>query len=133
VAHGSVTQLLVLGTLTAFGTSLSFSAMPNLIIEAVPPEQTGQSTGINSVVRTVGAAVGSQITAVLLSTLVSRGTNQPTQAAIAAAFLVGAGTALVASAVTLWIPARGADGQDVLSYISSASSLPEPALSGEHR
>lgn len=133
VEHNSVGSLLILGSITALGTSLSFSAMPNLIIEAVPPDQTGQSTGINSVVRTVGVAVGSQITAVLLSTLVTDGTDLPTQAALAAAFLVGAGAAVAACAVTLRIPSRGEDSQDVLSYIGAASPLAEPALPGEHR
>jgi EmrB/QacA subfamily drug resistance transporter len=130
-AHESVPALLLLGTLTSLGTSLSFSAMPNLIIEAVPPDQTGESTGVNSVVRTVGAAVGSQVTAVLLATLVEGRTTQPSGTALTAGFLVGAGASLAALLVTLWIPARGNDAQDLLSYIGSASSLAEPALSRE--
>jgi MFS family permease len=132
-AHGSVAQLLALGTLTSLGTSLSFSAMPNLIIEAVTPDQTGESTGVNSVVRTVGAAVGSQIVAVLLATLVLDGSVEPSGTAITTGFLFGSAAALAALAVTVWIPAHGGDEQDMLSYIGSASSLPEPALSGEHR
>ena len=132
-AHSSVTELLLLGPLTALGTSLSFSAMPNLIIEAVAPDQTGESNGVNSVVRIIGAAVGSQITAVLLATLLQKGTLLPSETALTAAFLMGAGAALAAMVVALWIPARGGDEQDLLSYIGSASPLPEPALSGKHR
>jgi MFS family permease len=131
LAHESVPALLLLGTVTSLGTSLSFSAMPNLIIEAVPPDQTGESTGVNSVVRTVGAAVGSQVTAVLLATLVEGSSTQPSGAALTAGFLVGAGASLAALLVTLWIPARGGDQQNMLSYIGSASSLAEPALSRE--
>lgn len=130
-AHGSVSALLVFGTVASLGTSLSFSAMPNLIIEAVTPDQTGESTGVNSVVRTVGAAVGSQVTAVLLATLVEHGSTQPSDNALTVGFLVGAGAALAALVVTAWIPARGGDEQDMLSYIGSASALPEPALSRE--
>ncbi|MCU1596110.1 MAG: transporter [Frankiales bacterium] len=133
VRHGTVPELLVLGTLTSLGTSLSFSSMPNLIIEAVSADQTGESTGVNSVVRTVGAAVGSQVTAVLLATFLLPGTLEPSETALTSAFLVGAGAALAALLVALWIPARGGDEQDMLSYIGSASALPEPALSGEHR
>jgi MFS family permease len=131
VAHSSVPELLALGMLTSLGTSLSFSAMPNLIIEAVSPDQTGESTGVNSVVRTVGAAVGSQTIAVLLATLVRHGTVQPSSAALTAGFLIGSAAALSALFVTLWIPAHGGDEQDMLSYIGSASALPEPALSRE--
>jgi MFS family permease len=133
VAHGSVPELLALGTLTSLGTSLSFSSMPNLIIEAVSPDQTGESTGVNSVVRTVGAAVGSQITAVLLASLLLPGTLEPSETALRSAFLIGSLAALGALLVALWIPARGGDEQDLLTYIGSASSLPEPALPGEHR
>jgi MFS family permease len=132
-AHGTVTELLVIGMFTSLGTSLSFSAMPNLIIEAVSVDQTGESTGVNSVVRTVGAAVGSQIVAVLLATMVQSGSLQPSNGAVTAGFLVGAAAALAALVVSVWIPARGGDEQDMLSYIGSASSLAEPALSGEHR
>jgi MFS family permease len=132
-AHGSVVELLALGTVTSLGTALSFSAMPNLIMEAVAPEQTGESTGVNSVVRTVGAAVGSQITAVLLATMLVPGTLEASEGALRAAFLMGSGAALAALLVAMWIPARGGDEQDLLSYIGSASALPEPALSGEHR
>ena len=32
------------------GIGLAFAAMPNLIIEAVPPEQTGEATGFNALV-----------------------------------------------------------------------------------
>jgi hypothetical protein len=125
--------LLAIGMVTSLGTSLSFSAMPNLIIEAVSVDQTGESTGVNSVVRTVGAAVGSQIIAVLLANMVQHGSLQPSNAAVTTGFLVGSAAALAALMVSLWIPARGGDEQDMLSYIGSASSLAEPALSGEHR
>ena len=41
--------------------------MPNLIIEAVPPSQTGEATGFNALVRSVGASVGTQVTATILT------------------------------------------------------------------
>ncbi|MGB8649513.1 MAG: MFS transporter [Mycobacteriales bacterium] len=130
-AHDSVVPLVVLATFTSLGTSLSFSAMPNLIIEAVSPEQTGESTGVNAVVRTIGAAVGSQVTAVLLGALVVHATGQPSETALTAAFGLGAAAALLALLVTAWIPARGGDEQDLLSYLGSASALAEPALTTE--
>ena len=46
----------------SIGIGLAFAAMPNLIVEAVPPEETGQATGVNTLVRSVGASLGSQVT-----------------------------------------------------------------------
>ena len=40
--------------------------MSNLIVEAVPPSQTGVATGMNSNIRVVGAAVGSAVTTSLI-------------------------------------------------------------------
>ena len=40
--------------------------MPNLIIEAVPPHQTGEATGFNALVRSVGSSLGSQVSAAIL-------------------------------------------------------------------
>ena len=49
------------------GIGLAFAAMPNLIVEAVPPAQTGEATGLNALARSVGASLGSQVTAAILA------------------------------------------------------------------
>ena len=40
------------------GIGLAFAAMPNLIVDAVPPAQTGEATGFNALVRSVGSSLG---------------------------------------------------------------------------
>ena len=50
-----------------FGIGLAFAAMPNLIIDAVPPGKTGEATGFNALVRSVGASLGSQVSAAILA------------------------------------------------------------------
>jgi MFS family permease len=40
--------------------------MANLIVEAVPPGQTGVATGMNTIVRTIGGAIGAEIAASVL-------------------------------------------------------------------
>ena len=57
------------------GIGLAFAAMPNLIVEAVPPEQTGEATGFNALVRSVGSSLGSQVTSSVLAA--QRGRGQP--------------------------------------------------------
>jgi MFS family permease len=53
-------------TLVGAGVGLSFASMANLIVEAVPPEQTGVATGMNTIVRTIGGAIGAGIAASIL-------------------------------------------------------------------
>ena len=43
------------------GIALGFASMANLIIEAVPPSQTGVATGMNANIRSIGGALGSAI------------------------------------------------------------------------
>ena len=45
--------------LLGIGIALGYASMANLIIEAVPAEQTGVATGMNTNIRNIGAALGS--------------------------------------------------------------------------
>ena len=63
VAHGSQAQLVLFSLVMSSGIGFAFAAMPNLIIEAVPPAQTGEATGFNALVRSVGSSLGSQVSA----------------------------------------------------------------------
>lgn len=57
-------SLLLTGTLivvAAFGFSMTYAAIPNLLIEAIPEHHTSEVTGISSVVRATFMAVGSQV------------------------------------------------------------------------
>ena len=60
--HGSQAEMVAWNLVMSIGIGLAFAAMPNLIVEAVPPEETGQATGVNTLVRSVGASLGSQVT-----------------------------------------------------------------------
>ena len=81
------------------GIGLAFAAMPNLIVEAVPPQQTGEATGFNALVRSVGASLGSQVSAAILAGSVVAATVLPTDGGFTAAFLVCAGVAPLAALV----------------------------------
>ncbi|AFR51045.1 Permease, MFS superfamily [Gordonia sp. KTR9] len=60
-------------TIVGVGLGLAFSAVSNLVIAAVPPEQTGAVSGMNVNIRTVGGAVG----AALMASLVAIGSDSP--------------------------------------------------------
>ena len=76
--------------------------MPNLIIEAVPPQQTGEATGFNALVRSVGSSLGSQITAAILAASAGR-RRRPTPASPEPS-PISAGVAACAGVVAIFIP-----------------------------
>jgi EmrB/QacA subfamily drug resistance transporter len=85
------------------GLGLAYASLPNLIVAAVPPQQTGVATGMNTIVRTIGGAIGSQIAAGILAASVTVA-GLPTSGAFTAAFLTVGGGFVVAAAATLLIP-----------------------------
>jgi EmrB/QacA subfamily drug resistance transporter len=56
-------DMLITSTLLGVGIGLAFAALGNLIVQAVPAEQTGVASGMNTVLRTLGGALGGQIAA----------------------------------------------------------------------
>jgi MFS family permease len=58
--------MLIASALLGVGIGLAYAALPNLIVQAVPSDQTGVASGMNTVLRTLGGAVGSQIAATLV-------------------------------------------------------------------
>jgi EmrB/QacA subfamily drug resistance transporter len=102
--HGTQGAVLGWAILMSTGIGLAFSAMPNLIVGAVPPTQTGEAIGFNALVRSVGASVGTQVSAAVLAGSAAAGSPLPTDDGYATAFLVSAGVALLAGLVALAIP-----------------------------
>jgi EmrB/QacA subfamily drug resistance transporter len=107
VSHGSELAVTAWATVMSAGIGLAFAAMANLIVEAVPPAQTGEATGINTLTRSVGASIGSQVTAAILAGSAVAGSPLATDDGFTTAFLVSAGVAALAAAIAVVIP-RGA-------------------------
>ena len=60
--------------LLGVGIGLAFSAMSNLIVQAVPPAQTGVASGMNANIRTIGGAIGAGVmSSIVTSTLLGSG------------------------------------------------------------
>jgi MFS family permease len=131
VAHGSAAEILAFSALMFAGVGLAFAAMPNLIMEAVPPEQTGEATGFNALVRSVGASVGTQVSATILAGTVVASTGFPADSGYRDAFVISAAIAGVAAVAALLIPraAHHAHARP-LDEVGAASPLGEPALAG---
>ena len=57
VAHAQPYDMLISSALLGVGIGLAFAALGNLIVQAVPAEQTGVAGGMNTVMRTLGGAL----------------------------------------------------------------------------
>jgi MFS family permease len=73
LAHAHPYDMLITTALLGVGIGLAFSALGNLIVQAVPPEQTGVASGMNTVLRTLGGALGGQLAATFIVDNTSHG------------------------------------------------------------
>jgi EmrB/QacA subfamily drug resistance transporter len=102
VAHGHPYDMLISAALLGIGIGLAFSALGNLIVQAVPPEQTGVATGMNTVMRTLGGALGGQIVATLIAGNVFH--KLPTVTGFTDSFTLEAGFLVIAVFAGLFVP-----------------------------
>lgn len=65
--HRHPYDMVISMTLLGVGIGLAFAALGNLIVQAVPPAQTGVATGMNTVMRLLGGALGGQLSATLIA------------------------------------------------------------------
>ncbi len=107
IAHEHGWQIYLAMGILGVGIGLAFASMANLIVEAVPPTQTGVATGMNTIVRTVGGAIGSQVAAGIVTataTVTGAATERGfTLAFAASAIALGAGVV-----VAFMVPRRRA-------------------------
>ncbi len=93
VANSHPYDMLIASALLGIGIGLAFAALGNLIVGAVPPEQTGVATGMNTVLRTLGGAVGAQIAATVIASHTAHGL--PTLTGYRIVFLMATGFLVV--------------------------------------
>jgi MFS family permease len=61
VARGQQWEVLVAMVLEGVGFGMAFAAMSNLVVQGVPPEQTGVASGMNANIRTIGGSIGAAV------------------------------------------------------------------------
>ena len=108
LAHRHPYEMLITTFLLGMGIGLAFAALGNLIVQAVPPTQTGVASGMNTVMRTLGGAVGGQLSATFIAHNLRGGlpavTGFTDTYVMATAFLV------VSMLAALAVPSFGAAG-----------------------
>ena len=105
IAHSSQFDFYFAMALIGLGIGFAFSAMSNLVVEAVPAGQTGVATGMNANVRTIGGAIGSQIVAsIIAGTVVA--SALPTEHGYELSFIVLAVALAGAGVAAALVPSR---------------------------
>jgi predicted MFS family arabinose efflux permease len=103
-ARSSLWEIAVLMGGTGVGVGVIFAVLPGLIVDAVPPHETGSATSFNQVIRYIGYAAGSTTSAVVLQANTAPGHSLPNGSGYTVAGLVGCGIWLVTAAVCLALP-----------------------------
>ncbi|WP_235498432.1 MULTISPECIES: MFS transporter [unclassified Frankia] len=98
-----VWEILFASTMFGGGMGLVFAALANIIVESVPPTQTGVASGMNANIRTIGGSLGSAVIAVLVASGTTAG-SRPKASGYSHGFLFLAAASVVAAAVALLIP-----------------------------
>ncbi|TDO46401.1 MFS transporter [Kribbella sp. VKM Ac-2527] len=105
----SVLEVVIGAVLVGLGTSLAFSAMPMIIMSAVPPGHTASANGVNSLCRMIGTSVSTAgIAALTASTsVIVNGRAYPSAQTSHTAFVLCAAAALIACVLAWFIPRHG--------------------------
>jgi EmrB/QacA subfamily drug resistance transporter len=102
LAHDHPYELLIAAALLGVGIGLAFAALGNLIVQAVPPEQTGVASGMNNVMRTLGGALGGQLSATFIAAHMLNG--EPTVTGFTETFLMATGFLVLCFGAGLLVP-----------------------------
>ncbi len=105
LAHDSDGVDVLWSCLVSAGAGAAFAAIPNLIVSAVSDRETGEATGVNTIMRNIGSAVGAQVAGSIIAAHVLA-SGLPEGAGFEIAFLISAAGAIVAAGSVLLIPGR---------------------------
>ncbi|MCW2606758.1 MAG: transporter, partial [Frankiales bacterium] len=108
-ARGSLWQVLIVMAVAGLGVGCTFSAMPGLLVRAVPAAETGSAMSFNQVLRTIGFAAGSALSASVLQASTPAGEALPTDAGYTTSALLGCGLWALTAVLALVLPRGGTD------------------------
>lgn len=103
VAHSDPWHIYTATTLMGAGMGFAYAAMATLVVDSVPPSQTGVASGMNMIMRTIGGAAGTAIGTGLVGASVGAA-GEPTEAAFTITFAVCAAAAAGAVAAAVSAP-----------------------------
>jgi len=121
--HGHPYDMLITTTLLGVGIGLAFAALGNLIVQAVPPTQTGIASGMNTVMRTLGGALGGQLAATFIANNTAHGL--PTVTGFTDSYVMATVFLVVCVCAALLVPSSrtAAEGAAPEGRLATASEL----------
>jgi len=122
VAHGHPYDMLISSSVLGIGIGLAFAALGNLIVQAVPPSQTGVATGMNTVMRTLGGALGGQLSATFIVNHTAHGL--PTVTGFVQTFVMATAFLVVCVMAGLLVP-EGRPAVDAVMMEPQLAASPE--------
>lgn len=117
VRPSTLTLLIVATVIVAAGAALAYSALPLLVIRAVPDTETAAANSLNTLMRQLGMATCAALAATIQAGHAARGGTAVVTAPVSytIVFAIAAGAALVAAVLALLTPApRGAWVHDLV-------------------
>lgn len=96
-AHDAAWTIYVGSAVLGVATGFAFASVANLIVTAVDPRQTGEATGINTIMRTIGGSLGTQSAAAVVAAV-------PGENGYTVAFAMSAVAMVVATIAALAYP-----------------------------
>jgi EmrB/QacA subfamily drug resistance transporter len=104
LAHHHQWEIVLAMALMGGGFGLAFAAMSNLIVEGVPPSQTGVASGMNANIRTIGGSIGAAVMSSIVTASAHNG-GLPTEAGYTHGFELVTGAAVAAAVAATFVPA----------------------------
>lgn len=123
-------QIVVLSTALGVGIGIAYSAMPTLIVSAVPAAETGAANGLNTLMRSIGMSTSSAVVGVILAhqTIDFGGAALPSKDGFKISFLVACVASVGGLLIALFLPARRRAG---LAPVATSGPAAESARVAE--
>ncbi|MCQ8191515.1 MFS transporter [Streptomyces rugosispiralis] len=101
-------QIVVLSTALGVGIGIAYSAMPTLIVSAVPAAETGAANGLNTLMRSIGMSTSSAVVGVILAhqTIDFGGVALPSKDGFKVSFMVACAASIAGLLIALCLPGR---------------------------
>ncbi len=103
VARADEWEILIAMALQGIGFGLAYASMSNLVVQAVPAEQTGVASGMNANIRTIGGSLGAAVMSSIVTATAHHG-GLPQDAGYTHGFLALTIAATAAAAAALLVP-----------------------------
>ena len=108
--RGTLAGPLMAMSLLGLGVGAFSAAMPAVILEVTPAEETSSAMGVNQVVRSIGFSIGSTLSALLLAAATPSGAVFPTSQGYTTAAWIGTAVVALALGISLTLRPRPVAG-----------------------